>query len=128
TLEPRGGRCYAVGFVHDAPPHEEVQSAMQLSRNVLAVAAAVALIGALPAGAEDLTIVSTVSTAKSEPKTATTYMTSGKFRHSDGVHDSIMDLATGTMIMVDHTKKEYSEITADEMRAAMEKLDPQMKQ
>lgn len=82
---------------------------------------------AISASAEDLTIVSSVS-GTGGSSTSTQYLTSDKIRTSDGQNDSIVDLAGGKITVIDHKKKQYYEMTAEEMNAAFEKLNEQMKQ
>lgn len=87
---------------------------------------AIAAVLALPAlaGAEDLTIVSKVTGPK--PGTSTHYMSADRFRSNDGDHDSIMELQTGRMVMIDNQKKEYTETSLAEMSAFMEQMSKQM--
>ncbi len=83
-------------------------------------------LAALPAAAEDLTIVSSVTTGKKgKTVTATQYLSADKLRSSDGTSDTITDLTSGRMIHVDHKKKEYWETTLAELRqqfAEVEKM------
>ena len=90
-------------------------------------AAGLILAAATTFAAEDLTIVSSVS-GTGGSSTSTQYVTSDKIRTSDGQTDSIIDLANGKITMIDHKKKQYSEMTAEEVNAAFEKLNAQMKQ
>ncbi len=79
----------------------------------------------LPAAAEDLTVVSTVTSNKGAPITATQYVSTDKVRTSDGRLDTIVDVASGRMIHVDHKKKTYWETSLAEMReqfAEVEKM------
>jgi hypothetical protein len=89
---------------------------------VLSMAAALTL----PLAAEDLTIVSKVTTG-GRSGTSTQYMTSTKSRTTDGQTDSIMDYPTGTMTVIDHRTKTYWEATIQEMSAYMDKLEKDMK-
>ena len=87
--------------------------------------ALLAALWSLPAAAEDLTIVSSVTTGKGAPVTATQYITADKLRTSDGRYDTITDIASGRMVHIDHKKKSYWETTLEEMRqqfAEIEKL------
>ncbi len=82
-------------------------------------------LGVLPAAAEDLTIVSSVTTGKGAPVTATQYISTDKMRTSDGQTDTIFDVASGRMISVDHKKKTYWEASLAEVReqfAEVEKM------
>ena len=79
---------------------------------------------ALPASSEDLTVVSTVTSGKkAESSTATQYITEDKLRTSDGRYDTITDIASGRMVHVDHTKKEYWETSLAEMREQFAEIE-----
>ena len=91
------------------------------------VAAGVIFAAAAAASAEDLTIVSTAS-GSGGSATTTQYITSEKIRSSDGQNDSIIDLKSGTITVVNHKKKEYYVMTAEEMKAAFDQMAAQMKQ
>jgi uncharacterized protein DUF4412 len=88
---------------------------------VLALAAAFAL----PLAAEDLTVVSKVTTGD-KSGTSTQYMTSTKSRSTDGKADSIIDFPTGKLTFIDHEKKSYWETTLEDMAAYMDKLQRDM--
>ena len=88
---------------------------------------ALALVVPALAAAEDLTIVSKVSSPKGDSSgTQTQYITPDRIRTSDPSHDTILDLKTGTLTLVDNKKKQYSEATLEEMRAFMGQLDAAM--
>ena len=76
------------------------------------------LVLCLSATAADLTIVSTVTPSKGSPTTSTQYITPTKIRTSDGRFDTVMDIASGKMLNIDHQKKQYYETSLEEMRAA----------
>lgn len=79
---------------------------------------------ALPAAAEDLTVVSTVTTGKKgKTTTSTQHVTAERLRTSDGTLDTIFDVASGRMVHVDHKKKEYWETTLAEMREQFAELE-----
>jgi hypothetical protein len=79
---------------------------------------------ALSASAEDLTI-----TFKStDGSTATHYFTKDRIRMGSGKTDTIMEFASGKIITIDHQKKQYSEMTVEEMDAAMKAMAAQMEQ
>jgi hypothetical protein len=80
------------------------------------------------AGAEDLTIVSTVSVGKGTPSTSTQYLSTGRVRVSNPESDTILDAGTGRVVVVNHKKKEYFEFTREEMAAAMQQFEAQMQQ
>jgi hypothetical protein len=71
---------------------------------------------AAAAAASDLTIVSKVTPAKGTPTTSTHYITAERMRMSDGANDTIVDLAAGKLIGIDHKKKTYYETTFEEMQ------------
>lgn len=75
------------------------------------------------AGADDLTVVSKVTPSKGSPATTTQYITADKIRTSDGQVDTIVDLASGKMVHIDHKKKRYYETTFEEMRAHFVELE-----
>ena len=90
----------------------------------LSLAAAAAM-----AGAQDLTIVSTVSAGKGAPVTATQYISgSGRVRTSNPETDTIFDAGTGRVAVLNHKKKEYFEFTREEMAQAMQGFEQQMQQ
>ena len=93
---------------------------------MLTVVAAASLLAA-PAFAEDLTIVYK-STGGGGPGTTTHYYSSEKMRTGDADHETIVAYASGTIVSIDHKKKEYSEITLAEMEAAMKAASAKMEQ
>ncbi len=95
---------------------------MHLATRSLCLVLLATLVG-LPAAAEDLTVVSTVTGGKGGPMTATQYMTADKVRTSDGRLDTIFDVASGRMIHVDHKKKTYWETSLEEMRAQFAEVE-----
>jgi len=90
-----------------------------------ATAALLAL--AMPVAAEDLTIVSK-TTGPDQPATSTDYLTATMARYQSGDRDRIIDMKTGRIVTIDHKKREWSEITAAEIEAAMKKSQAQMDQ
>jgi uncharacterized protein DUF4412 len=76
-------------------------------------------------GAEDLTLVFK-TTSKDGTSTSTSYMSSERMRTGDAEHETIMEYGSGKMTSIDHKKKEYSEITLDEMEAAMKAASAKM--
>jgi hypothetical protein len=94
---------------------------MRAVTKAFASAVGFACLAALPAQADDLTIVSTVR-AKDHTATATQYLSSDKARSSNGDTDTIMNYATGTMTMIDNRKKEYYETSAAEMAAMFDQF------
>jgi hypothetical protein len=103
---------------------------MRLTKNVLAFVAG-AVLAALPAAAADLTIVFKVTGVDGKASTATDYYTRGKFRSGDGTHDTIVDVAGGRIVTVDHARKEYTDMAVAEIeatvKAAREQMDAAMK-
>jgi hypothetical protein len=90
-------------------------------------AALTAALCALPVLAEDLTIVYK-TTGPGGPGTSTTYYSSEKMRTGDAERDTIIEYGTGRIVTIDHKKKEYSEITAAEMEAAMKAMQAKMQE
>ena len=90
--------------------------------------AALACAAALPAlaGAEELTLVSRVTLSKGAPLTSTQYIGAEKIRTSHGENDAIVEVGTGRLTVINHKKKEYYEVTREEMQAGMQKLEQQM--
>ena len=78
---------------------------------------------ATTAVADDLTIVSKVTPAKGEPSTQTQYITAERMRMSDGLNDTIVDLAGGKLVQIDHKKKSYYETTFEEMQQYFAQLN-----
>jgi hypothetical protein len=97
---------------------------MRVFERSLGIAASALVLAALPAVAEDLTIVFKDNTGG----TRTEYFTAAKMRTSGGDTETIMDFSTGTMTMIDNKKKEYSQITVEQMEAAMKQAQAQMAQ
>jgi hypothetical protein len=98
-------------------------------RGTLQAALAVAVLSAagLPgAGAEDLTIVSTVTTPRGTTRTQTQYLSSSRMRMSGDERDTIVDLGSGQITILDHRRKEYSATTLDELRAFLDQIDSAM--
>jgi hypothetical protein len=92
------------------------------------VVPAVVLALAVPAlaAAEDLTLVTRVTSGKGNTSTNTQYISSSKVRTGDGETDTIMDFASGKLVMLNGKKKEYSETSIEEIRAAMAQLEASM--
>ena len=80
------------------------------------------LFSAASAVAEDITIVSNVSSKKSKPRTSTQYFTETKIRTADGSSDTIFDYQASKMIFIEHKKKEYWTTTPEEVQAAFADL------
>lgn len=98
---------------------------MPIHRFAAAAGAALALLAAAPALAEDLTIVYR-TTGGSGPGTATSYYTPTAMRLSEPDRDTVIEYGPGRIVNVDHKKKEYSEVTLAEMEAAMKAAAQQM--
>ena len=101
---------------------------MRHSLRMGALALSMAVAGAGLAGAEDLTIVSTVSVGKGPASTSTQYISTGRVRVSNPESDTIFDAGTGRVVVVNHKKKEYFEFTREEMAVAMQQFEAQMQQ
>ena len=77
------------------------------------------LLAALPAAAEDLTIVSQRSHGDAAPTTQTIYFISARMRMANPEgSESIVDYATGDITVIDNKKKEYFVMTRADMEAA----------
>jgi Domain of unknown function (DUF4412) len=91
-----------------------------------------ALLVVLPgaASAADLTVVSKVTAEGPVARsgTQTMYMTPTKFRISSEQQDVMMDVATGTMTIIDNAKKQYWQMTRADMEAAGRAIADQMAQ
>ena len=96
-----------------------------MGRAVHAGLAMVALLVALPrpAPAEDLTVVSTVNTPRGTTRTQTQYLSASRMRVSGDERDTIVDLVSGKITLLDNRRKEYSETTLDELRAFLDQMD-----
>jgi len=93
----------------------------------LAPAVCLAALVAVPALAEDLTIVYK-TTGGDGPGVATSYWSADRIRRSDPARDTIVEYTSGRMATIDHKKKEYWETTAAEMEAAMKAAAAKMEQ
>ncbi len=98
---------------------------MRVARLVLAAATAAAAVLAGPAFAEDLTVVFKM-TGTGAPATSTAYYSPEKMRTSTSAMDMVITYGSGLIVTIDHKKKEYSEITMEEMEAALAKSAAQM--
>jgi hypothetical protein len=87
-----------------------------------------ALAAGLPraAGAEDLTIVSTVTTPRGTTRTQTQYLSPSRMRVSGDERDTIVDLSSGKITILDNRRKEYSTSTLDELRTFTDQIDSAM--
>ena len=89
---------------------------------------AAALLGAaLPAAADDLTIVSKTTRDGGEPTTATSYLSTDHARmvQPEG-GEAILDLKTGQITVIDGRKKEYYVVTRQDMDQMKAKLQQTM--
>ena len=96
-------------------------------RLAIATATAAVLALALSAGAEDVTIVYK-TTGPGQTGTSTHYFSATMIRHQSGTTDTMLDLKGSRIVMIDHAKKEWSEITTAEIEAAMKAMKAQMDQ
>ncbi len=82
---------------------------------------------AVPALADDLTIVSKVTRGDEPPATATSYVSSDHLRivQADG-REFMADLKSGDMTLVDGKKKQYSVITRQDMEQLKARMQQQM--
>ena len=82
------------------------------------------------AAAADLTVVSKVTAEGPAARsgTQTVYMTPTKFRIANEQQDVMVDIATGTMTVIDNAKKQYWEMTRADMEAAGRAMSDQLAQ
>ena len=87
----------------------------------------VAMAAGIPAAADDLTIVSKVTSDKNPPAISTSYLASDHIRmaHGDG-REVLMDLKTGDTTTLDTQKKEYYVVTKADMQAMAAKMQERM--
>jgi hypothetical protein len=78
------------------------------------------------AAAEDLTVVSKESSSRGGG-TSTLYISATKIRLSDPLHDTIFDVGSGKMAVIDPQKKQYWESSAEEREAGFRQVEEQMK-
>lgn len=98
-------------------------------RRTLQVASVVAALSAMAlprAGAEDLTIVSTVTTPRGTTRTQTQYLAGSRMRLTGDERDTVVDLVAGTVTILDNRRKEYSVTTVEELRAFVDQIDAAM--
>jgi hypothetical protein len=102
---------------------------MKALKRSFALAGAACLLSALPAAAEELTIVSKVTRNNEAPVNATSYIGNTHVRMSEGEggQDFMIDLQSGNMTVMDGRKKEYFVITPDDIKAVGAKMQEQMK-
>ena len=98
---------------------------MTMCRTLSAACAAAVL--AVPALAEDLTLVFK-TTGGGGAGTSTSYYSSEKMRTGDAATETIVEYAAGKIVSIDHKKKEYSEITLAEMEAALKAASAKMEE
>lgn len=79
---------------------------------------ALAAVLATPVLADDLTVVSKVTT-RGKTTTATNYLTEQRVRYSDGQSDVLVDFGAERYVLIDHKKKTWSEITFAELHEMM---------
>ena len=89
--------------------------------------AAALLTAALPAAADDLTIVSKMTRDGAEPTTATSYLSSDHARivQAEG-QEAILELKTGQITVIDGRKKEYFVVTRQDMDQMKTRLQQAM--
>jgi Domain of unknown function (DUF4412) len=79
-----------------------------------------------PAVAEDLTIVSTVNTPRGATRTQTQYLSVSRIRLSGDERDTIVDLRSGKIMLLDNRRRQYSDATLDELRAFFDQMEAAM--
>jgi len=85
-----------------------------------------AAIVARPAAASGLVIVSEVTTPRSGARTQTQFLSTTRFRLTDDGRDTIVDLVSGRVTLVDDGRKEYSETSLDDLRAFLDQMESAM--
>jgi hypothetical protein len=96
-------------------------------RRTLTAACMASLVAAPVFAAEDLTLVFK-TTGHGTAGTSTQYFSSEKMRTTDGENDTIIEYGPGRIVSIDHKKKEYSEVTLDELEAAMKAASAKMEE
>jgi hypothetical protein len=96
-----------------------------MRRSLHAALVVAALAVALPhaTAAEDLTVISTVTTPRGTTRTQTQYLSSSRMRLSGEERDTIVDLTSGRILILDNRRKEYSETSLDDLRAFFDQID-----
>ena len=95
-----------------------------MNRFASAFAISALAFAASAASAQDLTITYRMG----DGQTASHYFTKDRVRMSTGRTDTIVDLASGRIVSLDNEKKQYFEMTIDEIEAAMKGASAQMEQ
>lgn len=90
----------------------------------LFAALAISALALTASAADDLTITFKFS----DGTTTAHYFTKDRIRMNSGRNDTVLDFASGKIVTIDNQKKEYSEMTIDEMDAAMKSAAAQMEQ
>lgn len=97
---------------------------MSRPSTLLALAAFALSASALTASAEDLTI----TFKSSDGSVNTHYFSKDKMRLNNGRTDTMMDFASGTIVNIDNDKKQYSQMTVEEIDQAMKGMAAQMEE
>lgn len=94
----------------------------------LSRAAAVLALASLPslAAAFEMTVVSRTAVGGGAPTTSTQYIGTERIRTADGENDVIVEVGTGRLTVINHKKKEYYEITREQLLAGMQAFEQQM--
>jgi hypothetical protein len=80
----------------------------------------------LSSRAEDLTIASSLTSARGTRREQIQYVSASRMRLSDGDRDTIVDLGSGKIVLLDTRRKEYSETSLREVRAFLDQMDAAM--
>lgn len=83
------------------------------------------LAAAVPSLAEDLVVVFKTD-GPGGPGTSTQYFSAERMRSHEGDTDTLFDYESGMITNIDHKKKEYSQITLEEIEAAMESVNAEL--
>jgi len=93
---------------------------------ITVISLAVLALLAVPAFAQDLTIVSKVTRDGGAPETATSYLSSDHLRMAQPDSEVIFDLKSGRMSVLDGKKKTYYIVTKQDFEAMAAKINEQM--
>jgi hypothetical protein len=88
-----------------------------------ALVACAVLAAALPAAADDFTVLSTVTSPRGGTRTLIQYLSPTRIRISDGDRDAIVDVPSGKVTLFSDRRREYWETSLDEVAAFVGQVD-----
>lgn len=106
------------------PRHPRAAGPPSFARAVLGLL--VLSLGALTAGAAEITVVSKMEASRGPSGTQTLYIGEGHVRVKDPSSDVIVDYESGVMTTLEHQKKRYWQTTPEELAATFEELSEMM--